>query len=161
MWETFGEVLTSGNAFIVLFFLAFITLMAWGMARAGLFNIHTDAVTVGAQDRERQIIRVQLEWIMRHLLEVEASIEKPKGYNEWRGRYIVECLYDYWVDRITQNHIKISTEYVEIVQSNVLAIVSSMVERPEYRTEEFNEMMKEDTKFCIEKLIQIRKVYSK
>lgn len=161
MWETIGEVLQSNNAFIVLFFLAFMALMAWAMARKGLFNIHTEAVTLGAADKERQIIRVQMEWILRHLEGLEATIEKPKGYDIWRGRVVIERLYDYWVDRITQNHIKNSTEYIEIVESSVLAIVDSLTERQEYKSEEFKEMLRKDVRVCIEKMIQIRKEYSK
>ena len=161
MWDTIRDVLLSGNALIVLIFLIFMSLMAWAMARAGLFNIHTEAITVGAADKERQIIRVQMEWILRHLEGLEATIIKNKGYDKWRGQCVVEKIYDYWVDRITQNHITTSSEYVEIVESNILAIVDSMTERPEYKSEEFKEMLRKDVRVCIEKMIQIRKEYSK
>lgn len=159
MWETIRDISVSTNAPIVVVFLLFMAIMAWAMARKGLFNIHTDAVTLGAADKERQIIRVQMEWIITHLEGLEASISKPEGYDSWRGKCVIEKLYDYYVDRITQNHITNSTEYVEIVQSNVMAIVDSLTVFPEYKTEEFKEMLKQDTRFCIEKLIQIRKVY--
>lgn len=159
VWETIGNVLTSENALIVLCFLLFMVIMAVILIRAGVINVHTDSVSIGAADKERQIIRVQLEWIMTHLKGIEASIDKPEGYNEYLGQCVIEALYDQYVDRITQNHITNSTEYVEIVQTNVIAIVDSLTVNPDYKTDEFKEMLKEDTKFCINKLIQIRKVY--
>lgn len=170
MWETIGEVLTGENALIVLCFLLFMTIMAVILIKMGVFNVHTDVVSIGsaerdkdrqtiAADKERQIIRVQLEWIMTHLKGIESSIEKPEDYNKWRGQCVIEALYDQYVDRVTQNHISNSPEYVEIVQTNVIAIVDSLTVNPDYKTDEFKEMLKEDTKFCINKLIQIRKVY--
>jgi len=129
------------------------------MAKKGLFNIHTDAVTIGAADKERKIVRLQMEWIYTHLSGLEANIEKDKNYNFYRGKYVIERIYDYYVDRITQNHITNSKEYIEICQSNILAIVDSLTEKPEYKSEEFKQMLLEDTKHCIDKLIQIRKVY--
>jgi len=159
MWESISRVLTSSNAPIVIAFLLFMGIMAWVMAKKGLFNIHTDAVTIGAADKERKIIRMQLEWVMQHLTGLEANIEKDEKYNHYRGKYVVERIYDYYVDRITQNHITNSTEYIEICQSNIIAIVDSLTEKPEYKTEDFKQMMMDDTKICINKLIQIRKVY--
>ena len=159
MWETIADVFTSTNAPIVRAFLLFMGIMAWAMAKKGLFNIHTDAVTIGAADKERKIVRLQMEWVYTHLSGLEANIEKGKGYDRYRGKYVIERVYDYYVDRITQNHITNSTEYIEICQSNILAIVDSLTEKPAYKSDEFKRMLLDDTKHCIEKLIQIRKVY--
>lgn len=163
MWETIGEVFTSENALIVVAFLIFMTIMAFAMIKMGVINVHTDTVSIGATyaDKERRVIRMQMEWIMRHLESLEKNIDKPEGYNDWRGRCVIEALYDEYVDRITQNHITNSTEYIQIVQSNVLAIVDSLTVLPEYKTDEFKAMLKEDTKTCINALIQIRKIYGK
>lgn len=159
MWESIGEILTSDNAIIVICFLGFMAFMAVLMIKKGIINIHTDAVSIGAADKERKIIRMQMEWVIQHLESLEASIEKSDKYNEWRGRYVVERMYDYYVDRITQNHITNATEYVEVLQANLMDIVDSLTVLPEYKTDEFKEMIKEDTKYVVSKLVQIRKVY--
>lgn len=159
MWDSISEVLTSTNAPIVIAFLLFMGIMAWLMAKKGLFNIHTDAVTIGARDSERKVMRMQMEWIMQHLSGLESNITKDAEYNYYRGKYVVERIYDYYVDRISQNHITNSTEYIEVCQSNIIAIVDSLTEKPEYKSDDFKAMLQEDTKLCINKLIQIRKVY--
>ena len=159
MWESIGDILTSSNAPIVIAFLLFMGVMAWAMAKKGLFNIHTDAVTIGARDSERRVMRMQMEWIAQHLAGLEANIKKDETYDYYRGKYVIERIYDYYVDRITQNHITNTAEYIEICQSNILAIVDALTEKPEYKEEDFKQMLEDDTKICIKALVQIRKVY--
>lgn len=161
MYETVEHVLVSSNAAIVLIFLAFIAVIAVILARKGILNIHTSAVQLGAADQERDIIRQQLEWVRVHLEGVESSMSKPEGYNQWLGKYVVEAVYDEYVDWITFNHINASPAYVEIKQDKLVSLIRKLVTRDEFKTPEFEDMIREDTRQCIEKLIQIRKVYKK
>lgn len=161
MYETVEHILVSSNAAIVLIFLAFIAVIAVILARKGILNIHTSAVQLGAADQERDIIRQQLEWVRVHLEGVESSMSKPEGYNQWLGKYVVEAVYDEYVDWITFNHINASPAYVEIKQDKLVSLIRKLVTRDEFKTPEFEDMIREDTRQCIEKLIQIRKVYKK
>ena len=161
MYETVEHVLVSSNAAIVLIFLAFIAVIAVILAKKGILNIHTSAVQLGAADQERDIIRQQLEWTRVDLEGVESSMPKPEGYNQWLGKYVVEAVYDEYVDWITFNHINASPAYVEIKQDKLVSLIRKLVSRDEFRTPEFEDMIREDTRQCIEKLIQIRKVYKK
>lgn len=161
MYEAVEHILISSNAAIVLIFLAFIAVIAVILARKGILNIHTSAVQLGAADQERDIIRQQLEWVRVHLEGVESSMSKPEGYNQWLGKYVVEAVYDEYVDWITFNHINSSPAYVEIKQDKLVSLIRKLVTRDEFRTQEFEDKIREDTQLCIEKLIQIRKVYKK
>lgn len=161
MYETVEHILVSSNAAIVLIFLAFIAVIAVILAKKGILNIHTSAVQLGAADQERDIIRQQLEWVRVHLEGVESSMPKPEGYNQWLGKYVVEAVYDEYVDWITFNHINASPAYVEIKQDKLVSLIRKLVIKDEFRTKEFEDKIREDTQLCIEKLIQIRKVYKK
>ena len=161
MWESISEILTSGNALIVLAFLAFFFIIGWWLIKNGLLVVHTDTVEMGAENRERAIIQHQCEYVKDHLNALEANIEKPDGYDPYRGKYIAERMYDEYVFMITQNHIKTSSGYIHVKQEKMLALVDSLTIFPEYKTPEFKEMLRQDTKKCIEMLVEIRKTYGK
>lgn len=160
MWETIEHVLLSPNVTIILLFLAFIAIGVVFLTKTGILNIHTQNIQIGAADRERDIIRQQIEWIRLHFEGAEATLEKPEGYNEWLGKYIAERVYDEYVDWITFNHINASPAYIEIKQDKIINIIHKYATLDVFRSEEFDERLKEDVKFTIEKLIQIRKMYS-
>lgn len=159
MWETLGWVLTSPNAVNILLFLSFIVILGWLAAKTGLLNIHTNAVTMGAADREREIIRQQTEWVKIHLEGLEKSMPKPEGYNAWRGMYIVETVYDEYVNWITYNHLTTKSSYVDIKQDRIVSLVHRLTDKEEFHSKEFEEFLREDTGNSIAKLVQIREVY--
>lgn len=163
MWEMISEVLTSNNAVIVLAFLLFFLLVGWWLVGHGYLVIHSDVVSMGkeVETQERAIIQHQCEYVKDHLNALEANIEKPDGYDPFRGKYIIERMYDEYVFMITQNHIKTSSGYIHIKQEKMLALVDSLTIFPEYKTPEFKEMLRQDTKKCIEMLVEIRKTYNK
>ena len=161
MCDTFGGVVTSCNACIVLAFLTFFFIIGWWLVKNGLLVIHTDTVQMGAETRERAIIQHQCEYVKDHLNALEANIEKPEGYDPFRGLYIIERMYDEYVFMITQNHIKTTSGYIHVKQEKMLALVDSLTIFPEYKTEDFKEMLRQDTKKCIEMLVEIRDTYNK
>lgn len=160
MWEAIEHVLLSPNVTVILLFFAFVVIIAVGLSKTGILNIHTQNIQIGAADKERDIIRQQIEWIRLHCEGAEATLEKPEGYNEWLGKYIAERVYDEYVDWITFNHINASPAYIEIKQDKIINIIHKFAIKDEFRSPEFDEKLKEDIKFTIEKLIQIRKMYS-
>lgn len=160
MWEAIEHVLLSPNVTVILLFLVFVVVIAVGLSKTGILNIHTQNIQIGAADKERDIIRQQIEWIRLHCEGEEATLEKPEGYNEWLGKYIAERVYDEYVDWITFNHINASPAYIEIKQDKIINIIHKFAIKNEFRSPEFDERLKEDIKFTIEKLIQIRKMYS-
>ena len=51
--------------------------------------------------------------------------------------------------------------YIEIKQNKLVFLVNSLTIKDEYHTEEFNDVVRKETKFIISKLVQIRELYSK
>ena len=160
MWEAIEHVLLSPNVTVILLFFAFVVIIVVGLSKTGILNIHTQNIQIGAADKERDIIRQQIEWIRLHCEGAEATLEKPEGYNEWLGKYIAERVYDEYVDWIIFNHINASSAYIEIKQDKIINIIHKFAIKDEFRSPEFDEKLKEDIKFTIEKLIQIRKMYT-
>jgi len=161
MWETIRAVLTSPNSLSTLIFLGLIVATAAVMTKSGLLKIHTSAVQIGAADLERNIIRQQLDYVYHHLQGLEGSLSKPSDYNEFLGKLVVEAIYDEYVNWITFNHISRSPAYIELKQNIIADIVKKMTVKTEYKTTEFLDYVRNDTKETIGKLIEIRELYSK
>ena len=159
MWETIRDVLMSPNVTVILVFLAFVFVLAIVLSKTGLLNIHTNVVQIGAAIQERNIIRQQIEWVKLHCEGMESQLPKAEGYNTWRGRYIAERVFDEYVSWITFNHLSTDSTYVEIKQDRIVNLVESLVEREEFKTKEFEKMLRDDTREALEKLVQIREVY--
>ncbi len=162
MWEQIGRMLTSPNATIILTFCMFVVIVGWILAKSGLLNVHTESVTIGAANAEREIIRQQVEFARLHFEALEAQLDfKDDDYDEWRGKYVAERLYDEVVDWITFNHLNMSSAYIEVKQEKIIVLLHSLTDRDELRTPEFEQFLRDDTRETIEKLIQIRNVYKK
>ena len=159
MWKTIEHILMSPNATVILVFIVFIVIVAVALSKTGLLNIHTKAVEIGATNKEREIIRRQIEWVKRHCEGMEGKLPKSEDYNTWRGRYIAEKVYDEYVEWITLNHLTTEKEDIEIRQDRIVGLVNSLTEKKEFKTKKFEEILREDTKIAIEKLVQIRNIY--
>ncbi len=159
MWEAIRDITLSSNAIIVIGFLVFILILGVALSKTGLLSIHTEAVSVGAADRERNIMRQQLEWARMHFQDMEQTMDKPSLYNEWRGKYIAERVFDEYVEWIAFNHFSKSPAYIEIKQDKIIALVRSLTILDYFHSEEFENYMREDTKRSILQLIKIREVY--
>lgn len=159
MWEAIKEILTSSNAVSVLLFLAVCIIGAFVLVKTGMLQIHTEAVRVGAADDERTIIRHQLDYVKHHLRGIERKLPKPDNYNEYLGRFIVEVVYDEYVNWITFNHISRSEKYISVKQNQIVDIISQYTIKDEFKTDEFFDFVRKDTKETILELINIREIY--
>lgn len=159
MWESITQVLTGPNAFVVLCFLGFMALVMVLLSKSGVLKITTSAIQLGASDIERNIIRQQLDYVILHLTGLEANLPKPEGYNEYLGKLVVEKIYDEYINWITFNHINKSPAYVALKQERVINILRQYTIREEFKSEEFENFIREDTKKVLEDLIKIREVY--
>lgn len=159
MWDSITQILTGPNVFVILCFLAFVSLIVLGLSKSGILKITTSAVQLGASDIERNIIRQQLDYVSLHLNGFEGKLQKPKGYNEYLGKYIIEKVYDEYVNWITFNHINKSPAYIALKQERIVNLVRQYTVKEEFRSQEFEEFVREDTKKVLEDLIKIREVY--
>ena len=156
MWETIRAVLTSSIAISTLTFLAVCLIGAFVLIKTGFLQIHTSAIQVGAADMERTIIRQQLDYVHLHLEAFERGLPKPENYNEYLGKYIVEQVYDEYVNWVTQNHINKTSSYIAVKQDRIVSIVMKFTIKDEFRTKKFENYIRDDTEKTILTLIQIR-----
>lgn len=163
MTEIIQDIWSNPSTPLILIILIFAIIIIVILARTGYLSINTRSdklnVSIGGADRERDIIRHQVEWIRHHLEGLEAKMEKPEQYDTWRGKFVVEKVYDEYVDIITFNHITDIDTYVKLKQDLIVATVNKYVELEFFKTKKFENMLREDTKYCIEQLVQIRRMY--
>lgn len=159
MWESLRDVLISPNVTIVLCFVLCLILIGIAMSKSGLMSIYTSAVQIGTADRERNVLRQQIEWIRMHCQGLETTVPKPDDYDPWRFKYVVSRVSEEYMDWVILNHITSNAAYIEIKQDRVVNLVSSLTTKAEFQTPEFQDYIRKDTKEVIQKLLQIRNIY--
>ena len=160
MWDFIKAVSTSVYIIPVLIFTLIVLLTVILLIKKGLISVNTKAVKVGTSESERAIIRQQIEWVHLHCDSLEKSLPHPQNYDIWRGKYILECMYDEIVDWITFNHICTSEGYISIKQERIWATIQSLVRKEEFSSPEFKEFIYKDTEYIIRRLVHIRQVYN-
>ena len=169
MWDAIGGVLTSQNGALVAILLFGIVLMAYVAMRIGRLKITGDKIKIGtdAQERERTVIRNQLDWMRDAVFAFERQIDElvdekdVKKYNNYRTKYILAMLYIGMSEWVLYNHIDHSQHYLEIKRSDLWNKVLTMTEKEELQSDEFKNMVFAEVERIIEKLILIRKEYEK
>lgn len=159
MWETISNVLTSTNAVAVLTFLCVCIIGGVVLVKTNLLQIHTNSVRLGAMDSERNIIRQQQDYVRLHLKSIENDLEKPDDYNEWLGKFVIMRVYAEYVEWISFNHLSRSDAYIKVKQNKLVDLINQYTYKEEFKTDEFIEFIRRDTKQMILDLIQIREVY--
>ena len=160
MWDFIKAVSTSVYIIPVLMFTLIVILIVILLIKKGLISVNTKAVRVGTSESERAIIRQQIEWVHLHCDSLEKSLPHPQNYDIWRGKYILERMYDEIVDWITFNHICTSEGYISIKQERIWATIQSLVRKEEFSSPEFKEFIYKDTEYIIRRLVHIRQVYN-
>lgn len=160
MWDFIKAVSTSVYIIPVLIFTLIVLLTVILLIKKGLISVNTKAVRVGTSESERAIIRQQIEWVHLHCDSLEKSLPHPQNYDIWRGKYILERMYDEIVDWITFNHICTSEGYISIKQERIWATIQSLVRKEEFSSPEFKEFIYKDTEYIIRRLVHIRQVYN-
>ena len=163
MWESISNILTSGNAWLVLILILIICILVVWSGKKGLFSIHTDKFTVGGNDRELTIVRNQSQWAYLFIMSLKGKIisEDITEIEKLKTEIVLEKVYDKVVGWITYNHITSSNSYIEIKQGEVRNFIYSRDNLPEqYKSESFETRMNEWVKELILNLLQIRKEYS-
>lgn len=164
MWDAIATVLTNANAILVLIFLSIFFLVFALIAKTGLVQIHTSSFRMGADMRERDIIRQQTEWAHTYCAGLKTQVDEMckdlPAYNPYTTMYILERMYSEVVEWITYNHINLDSDYISIKQDKVRALVASLTVLPEVFTSKmFLKQTDKWTEEIIHKLVKIREVY--
>jgi hypothetical protein len=160
MWESISKVLTSENAWQVLIFLAIAVFIFVILVKGGVIAIKTKHFRVGQAEKEREIIRRQVEAAHDFIMSIEGKINADTShYNGYFIKYILERVYDKVIEWIMFNHISNTPMYVQDKQDTVCNLVYTFDIGDEYKTPEFKKRMCNWTQELIVKLVQTRELY--
>ena len=160
MWEAISQVLTSANALEVLIFLAVIVIFAIVLVKSGTVAINTKHLRIGQAEKEREIIRRQVEASHDFIMSIEGKINSS-NCNEYFVKFILERVYDKAIEWIMFNHIDNTPMYVQDKQDTVCNLVYTFDICDEFKTPEFKKRMCNWTQELIAKLVQTRELYNK
>ena len=93
MWKAISEVLTSGNSLQVLIFLSAILLVFVMFVKNGIVAIKTKHFRIGQAEKEREIIRRQVETAHDFIMSIEGKIEiEANQCNKYFTKYVKSYL---------------------------------------------------------------------
>lgn len=162
MWEAISQVLISANALEILIFLAVIVIFAIFLVKSGTVSINTKHLRIGQAEKEREIIRRQVESAHDFIMSIEGKINSDTShYNGYFTKFILERIYDKAIEWVMFNHISNTPMYVQDKQDTVCNLVYTFDIGDEFKTPEFKKRMCNWTQELIAKLVQTRELYNK
>ena len=162
MWKAISEVLTSGNSLQVLIFLSAILLVFVVFVKNGIVAIKTKHFRIGQAEREREIIRRQVETAHDFIMSIEGKIEiEANQCNKYFTKYVLERVYDKVIEWVIFNNISNSPMYVQDKQESICNMVYMFPIGDTFKTPEFKKRMQNWTSELIARLVQTREIYSK
>lgn len=161
MWEAISQVLTSANALEVLIFLAVIVIFAIVLVKSGTVAINTKHLRIGQAEKEREIIRRQVEAAHDFIMSIEGKIPEKPEYGGYFTKYILERVYDKVIEWVMFNHITDTPMYVQDKQATICNLVYTFSISEEYKTPEFKNRMCDWTAELIARLVRTREIYTR
>jgi len=162
MWQAISEVLTSGNALQVLIFLALITTLFVMLVKTGILAIKTKHLRIGQVEREREVIRRQIETAHNFIMSIEGKLDTELNQQDrYFAKYILERVYDKVIEWVMFNNISNSPMYVQDKQETICNLIYTFPIGEAFKTPEFKTRMQNWTSELITRLVQTREIYSK
>lgn len=134
---------------VLIFALVFMIIKA---AKKGLFSFSKGGISIGIADREREIIKTQLE-------KAESSIAgfyNKMGYkrDDYKKLYIMSEVEDLLYKAVAINHINVSPTYIGLKQDAVWSVICQ--HSNDNLSEEFHRQVNEALEKLIRELVEIR-----
>lgn len=162
MWQAISDVLTSGNALQVLIFLAVVIALFILLVKSGIVAIKTKHLQIGKIEKEREIIRRQVETAHNFIMSIEGKINPDiTKCNNFFIKYILERVYDKVIEWVIFNHISNSPMYIQDKQETICNLVYRFPIGDTFKTPEFKKRMQNWTAELIARLVQTREIYNK
>lgn len=155
--------LQSNNGWIIALLIIVVIICAIIGGKHGLVAIKTNKLRIGTDARliEQTVIRHQIEFAKTAIEGFERDIPKFEGYDSFRGRYVLEKMFDEVINWIIFNHIERTKTYVSIKQDIIISIIKKHTNNDIYSKPEFIKSAKKDVEYMINKLVDIREEYEK
>lgn len=163
MWEALSSILTSNNVIqlgaIILLILLTISLLA----KMGLMSLRFKGLSMGNGDRERDIIRHQIDFAESACTEFYVKLEKKENFDKWRAKYIMERCFDEFIYFIVYNHLSADEIYIALRQADIWKTLQENItvdDNPYYCSDEFQKLVYDAVEDVIKKLFKIKEFYN-
>lgn len=129
------------------------------LLKKGRIKIHTRFMTVGEDENERKILRVQLTYL--HAACDGMISQLPQHLDKWRTKAILGKVADVLEEAALYNHIKRGDKkYYDVKRKLVYNTVMKEVEDPFFLTEDFKSICDEFVTSILDEFVDIRESYS-
>lgn len=160
MWEAIKAAIESPNLYMIIITFIIIIIIGIILVKTNVLTINTKHVKLGAEDKERDIIRQQVDFAHHYCEALLPRVhELSSESDDWHSKYILERAYDEVVDWITFNHISNGNAYVHVKQRGIRSLVLSLVTLDAYKSDTFLKELDTWVADLINELINIREVY--
>ena len=162
MWTALFTFLASDNFLRAVLGIAALVVLFSVLAKKGLISFKGKGLKIGHSDEEeRTIIRNQIMFCKTEISDFYNRIPNFEGRDEWRLKYIMEKCLDVLVDAVSLNHLTLEPVYVDLKCRAVWDEVLQNVDNTDILKDDFKKVVYDETKYIIEKLIEIREYYLK
>ena len=161
MWQAIQVILTSDNFWKAVVGIGALVILFAILVKKGLISFKGKGLKVGNNDTERTIIRNQTMFCKTEISDFYNKIPDFEGRDDWRLRYIMEKCLDVLVDAVSLNHLTLEPVYIDLKCRAVWDEVLQNSDNLNILTDDFKKVVYDETKYIIEKLIEIREYYNK
>ena len=163
MWEALSSILTSNNVIQLGVIILLILLAISLLAKMGLMSLRFKGLSMGNGDKERDIIRHQIDFAESACTEFYVRLERKEGFDEWRAKYITEKCFDEFIYFIVYNHLSSDEIYIALRQADIWKTLQENItvdDNPYYRSEEFRKLVYDAVEGVIKKLFKIKEFHN-
>lgn len=163
MWEALSSILTSNNVIQLGVIILLILLTISLLTKMGLMSFYGKGLSVGNGDKERSIIRHQIDFAESACTEFYVKLKRKEGFDEWRAKYVMERCFDEFIYFIVYNHLSSDETYIALRQADVWKTLQENItvdDNPYYRSKEFQELVYDAVEDTIKKLFRIKEFYN-
>lgn len=136
-----------------------ILLLVYHLASKGGVYYKGKGLQIGAgQEKERMILRRQMEYVIASVNEAMTEIGTREGEDEWKRKFISEKVIDVLNDAISFNHVSTDRSYILLKQLCVWSeIQKTGIEIGYYKSDEFKSLVYKWVEDAIKDILEIRK----
>lgn len=159
-WAEMANNLILSKGFIpTLIFVLVLVVFAIIGIKQGWFRFRGKGITIGDDERERTIIRQQIEYSESACNALIRTLPiKEQDLDIYRTKYIIEKVFDELVKTISFNHISNDESYVSVKQEVIYNMVLSSTEKDFFKTDDFKNYVFKWVKDIIKRLVNIREI---
>lgn len=164
-FSSLEKIFTSSNTASILTVVVALVLVIAFLAKKGIVSFKGFGLTVdnGADEREieRAILRSQMSFIRTEINDFYSKIPQWEGRDEWKVKYILEKCQDIFYEIVSINHITLENVYVDLKCRAVWNEIIQHVDNPNIVNENFKQVIYDETKHILTKLLEVREYYKK